>query len=119
LVGAVLGAVLGLSVQVILPMVLKDFLPFEVDFFVSWPAVGKGMLAGLVICLLFTLLPLLAAAARFTPDGNPLGACRPLGRAGPAAARAVLGDRGGGAGLRGAPDRPLAHGVGLHADDGI
>jgi len=58
--GAVAGAVLGLSVQMLLPAVLKDFLPFQVDFFVSWPAVGKGMLAGLVICVLFTLLPLLA-----------------------------------------------------------
>ena len=57
--GAVVGALLGLSVQFFLPMVLKDFLPFQVDFFVSWPAVGKGMLAGLVICVLFTLLPLL------------------------------------------------------------
>ena len=60
LVGAVVGAALGLSVQLVLPMVLKDFLPFTVDFFISWPAVGKGMVAGLVICVLFTLLPLLA-----------------------------------------------------------
>jgi len=58
--GAVVGAALGLSVQFLLPMVLKDFLPFSVDFFISWPAVGKGMVAGLVICVLFTLLPLLA-----------------------------------------------------------
>ena len=60
LLGAVAGAIVGLSVQFLLPMVLKDFLPFDVDFFISWPAVGKGMLAGLVICVLFTLLPLLA-----------------------------------------------------------
>jgi len=31
-----------------------------VAFFISWPAVARGMGAGLVICLLFTLLPLLA-----------------------------------------------------------
>jgi len=59
LIGALLGAALGVSVQLVLPAVMKDFLPFAVDFFVSWPAVGKGALAGLVICLLFTLLPLL------------------------------------------------------------
>lgn len=58
--GALGGAALGLTVQLLLPVVLKDFLPFPVDFFVSWPAVGKGMLAGWVICVLFTLLPLLA-----------------------------------------------------------
>ncbi len=59
LLGALLGAALGVSVQLVLPAVVKDFLPFPVEFLVSWPAVGKGALAGLVICLLFTLLPLL------------------------------------------------------------
>ena len=59
LLGAVLGAAVGVSVQLILPAVIQDFLPFHVDFFVSWAAVAKGTSAGLVICLLFTLLPLL------------------------------------------------------------
>jgi putative ABC transport system permease protein len=58
--GAVLGAVLGVAVQLTLPALLKGLLPFQVDFFVAWPAVGRGMAAGFVICLLFTLLPLLA-----------------------------------------------------------
>jgi putative ABC transport system permease protein len=58
-IGAVVGAALGVAVQQILPIVLKDFLPFEVQLFVSWPAVVKGTLAGLVICVLFSLLPLL------------------------------------------------------------
>ncbi len=58
--GAALGTAAGLSVQALLPKVLKDFLPFEVDFFISWAAVAKGAAAGLVICVLFTLLPLLA-----------------------------------------------------------
>ena len=78
--GAIVGALLGLSVQFVLPAVLKDFLPFEVDFFVSWSAVGKGMLAGLVICVLFTLLPLLAVrrvspllAIRSTQGGEKAG----------------------------------------------
>ncbi len=60
LLGVVLGTAFGLSVQALLPRVLKDFLPFEVDFFISWAAVGKGAAAGLVICVLFTLLPMLA-----------------------------------------------------------
>ena len=58
--GAVCGAALGLAVQVALPVLLKDLLPFEVEFAIAWPAVARGMGAGLVICLLFTLLPLLA-----------------------------------------------------------
>jgi putative ABC transport system permease protein len=58
--GAVLGAALGLSLQLLLPVLLKNMLPFDVNFFISWAAVGRGMGAGLVICFLFTLLPLLA-----------------------------------------------------------
>ena len=58
--GAVVGATLGVAVQVVLPHVLADILPFEVKFFIAWPAVARGMGAGTVICLLFTLLPLLA-----------------------------------------------------------
>lgn len=58
--GAVTGAALGVAVQVALPALLQDVLPFEVDFAIAWPAVLRGMAAGLVICVLFTLLPLLA-----------------------------------------------------------
>jgi putative ABC transport system permease protein len=60
LFGALVGAALGLAVQIALPRLLADVLPFEVRFFIAWPAVARGMGAGLVICLLFTLLPLLA-----------------------------------------------------------
>ena len=59
-IGAIVGAVIGVGVQLILPAVLKDFLPFQVELFISWPAVARGAFAGLVICVLFALLPLLA-----------------------------------------------------------
>jgi putative ABC transport system permease protein len=59
LLGSVVGAALGVAVQFILPVVLKDFLPFEVELFISWASLAKGATAGLVICVLFTLLPLL------------------------------------------------------------
>ncbi|MEO7599584.1 MAG: FtsX-like permease family protein, partial [Opitutus sp.] len=58
-IGAIVGAAVGIAVQMMLPAVLKDFLPFEVELFISWPAVIRGTLAGLVICVLFALLPLL------------------------------------------------------------
>jgi putative ABC transport system permease protein len=58
--GAIVGAAVGVGVQLAMPRLLGDVLPFEVAFFISWPAVARGMGAGLVICLLFTLLPLLA-----------------------------------------------------------
>ena len=59
-VGAGLGAGLGLAVQLALPAVFRGLLPVDAAFFVSWRAVAGGLIAGLVICLLFTLLPLLA-----------------------------------------------------------
>ena len=58
--GAVMGGAVGVALQFALPAMLKGMLPFPVDFFVAWAAVGRGMGAGLVICVLFTLLPLLA-----------------------------------------------------------
>ena len=58
--GAVLGAALGIALQLLLPVVLQGVLPIDVNFFIAWPAVGRGLGAGLVICFLFTLLPLLA-----------------------------------------------------------
>jgi putative ABC transport system permease protein len=60
LVGAVVGAILGVLVQLALPGLAGGFLPVDVEFFVAWPAVGWGMGAGLVICGLFTLSSLLA-----------------------------------------------------------
>lgn len=60
LLGAVLGAALGIGVQRLLPGLVQDWLPWRMDFFIAWPAVGRGMAAGFVICVLFALLPLLA-----------------------------------------------------------
>ena len=58
--GAGLGAGVGLGVQLALPAVFRSFLPLDARVFISWRAVVSGMGAGLVTCLLFTLLPLLA-----------------------------------------------------------
>ncbi len=60
LVGAVLGCVLGLAVQTLVPHVLADFLPVEVVFFVSWPALAIGLGVGVGVALLFALWPLMA-----------------------------------------------------------
>ena len=59
--GAVLGAMLGSGLQVLLPKVLSDFLPVEnVSANVSWTSIFSGMFTGLSISLLFATLPLLA-----------------------------------------------------------
>ncbi len=58
LIGAVLGAALGVAVQTLLPAVLGSFLPVEVGFAVSWQAVAEGIGIGIAVALVFALLPL-------------------------------------------------------------
>lgn len=59
LLGATLGAALGLGVQLALPALLRDFLPFSFELAVSWGALFRGLGAGVVVSVLFALLPLL------------------------------------------------------------
>jgi putative ABC transport system permease protein len=59
ILGAGLGALVGVGVQLALPGLLKDFLPFTLDFSISWGALGRGLGAGLVVSVLFALLPLM------------------------------------------------------------
>ena len=60
LVGALAGSALGVAVQFLVPELLRGYLPISLTVFVAWPAVARGAGAGLVVCVLFTLLPLLA-----------------------------------------------------------
>lgn len=60
LLGALAGAAMGIGIQLLLPLVVREFLPFDVAFFVSWAAVARGAGSGLVICVVFTALPLIA-----------------------------------------------------------
>ena len=60
LIGALLGAALGLGIQFLLPKIVADFLPFPVAFLIFWPGVLLAMGQGFVICVLFALLPLLS-----------------------------------------------------------
>jgi putative ABC transport system permease protein len=60
LAGAFVGGSLGVAVQKALPGLFRGVLPIAIDFFVSWPALLRGTGAGVVICLLFSLLPLLS-----------------------------------------------------------
>ena len=58
LFGSVLGAALGSIIQQFLPIVIKDFLPFELTTGISWPAIGQGIGIGLIISILFAMPPL-------------------------------------------------------------
>jgi len=60
LIGSVAGAILGTIIQQFLPIVLKEFLPIDISTGISWPAVGQGVVLGLIISILFALLPLVS-----------------------------------------------------------
>ncbi|WP_138501854.1 ABC transporter permease [Spirosoma lacussanchae] len=60
LLGAAIGAVLGSAVQLVLPRVFSDFLPVAVETSLSGVAIASGIGTGLLISVLFSLLPLLA-----------------------------------------------------------
>ncbi|UCF19466.1 MAG: FtsX-like permease family protein [Gemmatimonadota bacterium] len=57
--GAALGVALGIAVQLLLPIVLGDFLPLDVPFRLEPFAIAGGLAIGLGVSLLFALLPLL------------------------------------------------------------
>ncbi len=60
LTGSILGAVLGTVIQQVLPVILKDFLPFQPTTAISWLAIIQGLILGLIITILFALLPLIS-----------------------------------------------------------
>jgi len=60
IIGSVIGAFAGTFIQHILPLVMKDFLPFDISTSISWLAIGQGVLLGVIISILFALLPLIS-----------------------------------------------------------
>jgi putative ABC transport system permease protein len=88
--GALAGGLLGVAVQVLLPAVFKGVLPIAIEFFISWPALLRGMGAGVVICLLFSVLPLLAVR-RVPPLAALRSAVAEEGPAGPDPWRLAIG----------------------------
>ena len=60
LIGSVIGAIAGTFIQQLLPAVLKDFLPVEISSVISWKAIFQGIGLGLIISVLFALLPLVS-----------------------------------------------------------
>lgn len=59
-IGSVAGTALGVLIQQVLPVALKDFLPVAVSPRLSWSAIGQGLLLGVIISFLFALLPLVS-----------------------------------------------------------
>jgi putative ABC transport system permease protein len=60
LIGSLIGSLLGTLIQQLLPAVLKDFLPVEISAAISWVAILQGLSVGVMISVLFALLPLIS-----------------------------------------------------------
>jgi putative ABC transport system permease protein len=71
LVGSLLGVGLGITVQLLLPTVLRDVLPVDVDVSPSAKAIVLGVTTGVWVASIFALLPLLKVR-----HISPLGALR-------------------------------------------
>lgn len=66
LISVLIGAALGSAIQMLLPIILRDFLPYEVDMDISWRAIFEGASIGVLITMLFALVPLVSIR-RITP----------------------------------------------------
>lgn len=58
LMGVVIGVLTGVLIQSVLPLILKDFLPVQVNIASSPRAIFEGFFVGLTVTALFSLLPL-------------------------------------------------------------
>lgn len=58
--GGLIGTLIGVSLQELFPLILEDFLPFEVQISFSIQPVLLGMLLGVFMSVLFALMPLLS-----------------------------------------------------------
>jgi putative ABC transport system permease protein len=59
-IGSIIGSIVGTVIQQFLPLLLEDFLPVKVSPAISWTSIGQGILLGIIISILFALLPLVS-----------------------------------------------------------
>ena len=60
LIGSVIGAAIGVFVQLYLPVLVADFIPVDIDLYISWTSVLIGIVTGVLISIVFALFPLLS-----------------------------------------------------------
>ncbi len=65
LIGSVLGVGIGLLIQFVIPVLLQEFIPLDLELNIAWGAIFEGVLLGVIIAILFSVLPLIAV--RFVP----------------------------------------------------
>lgn len=59
-IGSVIGSALGVFIQKLLPVVLKDVIPVAITTDFSFTAIAQGIALGIIISFLFALLPLVS-----------------------------------------------------------
>lgn len=59
LLGGILGAIIGSLIQYSIPLIMQSFVPVTLSNQLSWTAIMEGIGVGLVISVLFALLPLI------------------------------------------------------------
>jgi len=59
IIGGLIGSLLGVGIQQLFPYLLKEFLPITLDITITPQPVFIGVLLGLLMSILFALLPLL------------------------------------------------------------
>jgi putative ABC transport system permease protein len=58
--GAAIGVVIGFAVQAFLPRVMSAVVPFDVPFAIDWTSVAAGLGIGVMVAVLFAIVPLLS-----------------------------------------------------------
>ena len=59
-IGAAIGVLIGLGIQFLMPLALKDFLPVDVEIHLAPSAILLGLGIGVWVALLFSMRPLVA-----------------------------------------------------------
>ena len=59
LLGGIMGTGIGIGLQKVFPIILQEFLPFEVQMSITPQPIIMGLLLGVLMSVLFALLPLL------------------------------------------------------------
>jgi len=58
LIGSILGILMGVGIQFLVPLLFGQYIPVEISMSIAWTAVVKGLLLGVLISGIFSFLPL-------------------------------------------------------------
>lgn len=57
--GSLIGAILGMGIQFLLPVLFEDMVPVDIEMSLQWLPVAEGLVLGIFIAIIFSLLPLI------------------------------------------------------------